>query len=193
MAAVHTNPLAQDEEDEEAAPKVRTLKVGGESDAGGDAGGEPLQSELGGRVNIRDVLLDSQAHRGINAMCWTLFAAYVGVRFLGELTDSTFARNNVQLKEWAVPSREDLDDARSTAEMAHRWYSRILDEPLIDGHNRVLLAYAGTNRNWASGVRHSPRSSSIRLVAERAGCCRTISRRERRTRPCIRTRTASSV
>ena len=89
-------------------------------------------------------------------MCWTLFAAYVGMRFLGELTDSTFARNNVQLKQWAVPELDEIKDARSTAEMAHRWYSRILDEPLIDGHNRVLLAYAGTNGNWASGVRYSP-------------------------------------
>lgn len=54
----------------------------------------------GGRVNVKDLLLDSQAHRGVNRMCITLVMIYAGFRFLGELTHEDFAKNNVQLRNW---------------------------------------------------------------------------------------------
>lgn len=56
----------------------------------------------GGFVDVKDLLLDIQAHRGINRMCFTLVMVYVGFRFLGELTHVNFANNNVQLRNWCV-------------------------------------------------------------------------------------------
>ena len=97
-----------------------------------------------GRVNIKDVLADSRAHRGVNEMCTTLLKVFVGFTFLGQLADETFTRNNVQLKEWALPKLEDIKDATTTAAFAHRWYSRLLGDPIVDGHNRALMAYLGT-------------------------------------------------
>ena len=60
----------------------------------------PNEAATGGRVNVKDLLLDSQAHRGVNRMCITLVMIYAGFRFLGELTHEDFAKNNVQLRNW---------------------------------------------------------------------------------------------
>ena len=66
-------------------------------------------------MNIKDVLLDSQAHRGINRMCCTLAMVFVGFKFLGQLTDDGFAKmakNNVQLhtKPVGMPHRFECND-----------------------------------------------------------------------------------
>eukprot|EP01052_Picozoa_sp_SAG31_P015052 SAG31_NODE_956_length_10790_cov_34.583107_5_plen_201_part_00 len=76
-----------------------------------------------GRVNIKDLLLDSQAHRGTNRMLVTLAMVYVGFKFLGQLTDDRFAKNNVQLRNWGLPRTDDIKDAVSTAEFARTFYS----------------------------------------------------------------------
>ena len=50
-----------------------------------------------GRVNIKDVLLDCQAHNGVNSMCITLVVICIYFKFLGELTSDQLAKNNVQM------------------------------------------------------------------------------------------------
>ena len=47
------------------------------------------------------------------------------------------------LQRRGLPSSDDMVDAASTAEFVYHFYSRILADPIVDGHNRVLLAYMG--------------------------------------------------
>ncbi len=130
-AAETPNPLAADVE--EAPPCSPTQSAD-----------RPADEPYGGRVNIKDVLLDAQAYRGINEMCFTLFMVFVGFNFLSSLTPQTIAKNNAQLKEWALPEKTDMVDSIKVAEFVHGWYSRLLDDSIVDGHNRALLAYLGT-------------------------------------------------
>lgn len=48
-------------------------------------------------------------------------------------------------KDWGLPTKDEMSDAVSTAEFAFKFFSRVLDDPIIDGHNRVLLAYLGVD------------------------------------------------
>ena len=137
MAEETPNPLAAVEE----TPAVSPSSDGGMTFEDEVSAGRAVNE---GRVNIKDVLSDSQSYRGINHMCISLLQIFIGFKFLGQLTDETFAKNNVQLKEWALPSVADIQDPTLMAEFAYRWYSRLLDDPVIDGHNRALMAYLGT-------------------------------------------------
>jgi hypothetical protein len=137
------NPLA---ESDDGSPRRRSTASEDSADSAGSFEIEDKSEPAvgGGRVNIKDLLLDARAHGGVNSAFLTLVVVVVGFKFLGQLADTTFSRNNVQLKEWALPVVDDIQDARKMADFAHRWYSRLLDDPVVDGHNRALMAYLGT-------------------------------------------------
>jgi len=133
------------------SPLQRTPIQGGDVSDADDARSAPAAAadggggEGGGRVNIKDLLLDSrQAHSGVNKMAISLVIIYVSFfKFLGELADDRFAKNTVQVRNWGLPTEEDVADAATVAEFAGSFFSRVLEDPIIDGHNRVLLAYLG--------------------------------------------------
>jgi hypothetical protein len=94
MAEVTTNPLQQTSPSPSPSPSSDKAR---ESAADVSEPRVPGPPEEEGRVNIKDVLLDSQAHSGVNSMCITLVVIYIYFKFLGELTSDQFAKNNVQI------------------------------------------------------------------------------------------------
>ena len=88
------------------SPLQRTPIQGGDVSDADDARSAPAAAadggggEGGGRVNIKDLLLDSrQAHSGVNKMAISLVIIYVSFfKFLGELADDRFAKNRAGAK-----------------------------------------------------------------------------------------------
>ena len=46
---------------------------------------------------------------------------------------------------------QDLRDAKALGAFSQDWYGRIAQDPMLDGHNRVLLGYAGV-AGWGGGT-----------------------------------------
>ena len=102
-SSVTPNPLIAEEA---AQPAGSSSPRGGDEEDAATNG-----DDEGGRVSIKDVLLDAQAYRGINSMCFTLVMIYVGFKFLGCLTPQMFTKNNVCLL-YTSPSPRDKRQSR---------------------------------------------------------------------------------
>ncbi len=154
-----TNPIASGESQnteeretsEQELPTQQPLGAPSESEV------PVVPAEQDPRVNIRNVMLDTQAYRGVNSFMLRLLVLHINFSLLAILTQPDLAKNNIQLRKWAMPGPPDLRNAKTTAEFAARLYSDVQADPLVDGHNRVLLAYAGTY-GWGSNAGHWPTS-----------------------------------
>ena len=104
-----------------------------------------------GRVDMSGFLMDVRAYHGINSCAWTSFTVLVGLGFLWHIASQDITRNGVQIKDWSLPAEEDLRDAKALGAFSQDWYGRIAQDPMLDGHNRVLLGYFGV-AGWGGGT-----------------------------------------
>jgi hypothetical protein len=147
-AATSVNPLAQAEAQPQAdGAGDRRLSDASKASIGSSSDGKR------GQVDISAFLADTRSYHGVNYCAWTLCSLLVGPGFLWHLVQSDITRNGVQIKEWSLPTEENVRDAKALASFSQDWYGRIVQDPMLDGHNRVLLGYVGV-AGWAGGTGH---------------------------------------
>ncbi len=122
-----------------------------DEDASSQRSESSTSSRRHGHVDISAFLTDVRGYHGTNQCALTLCTVLVGLGFLMHLIDIDITRNSVQIKEWSMPRNENLRDAKAVASFSEEWYTRIVQDPMLDGHNRVLMGYFGV-AGWKGGT-----------------------------------------